>query len=266
MKPSPPPEEWALYASHRARLTDAIVRSAQCAAGRLCVLGAGSCNDLALDQLADTFSEIHLVDIDSNAVARAIARQSASVIARLARHAPLDLSGVTSRRMNKWKRFPPSPADLEACAVDGRNAILAQLPGPFDVVVSACILTQMCFTAGKLIGTSHPLLDPLRLCLTRIHLGTLVGLTAGGGASLFACDLASSSTYPLADLSPDRDLFAVMDDIVQKGASYRSAHPGLIQSILRQVAEPELLDPWLWTGTLGRTYFVYAMRLVQPGY
>ncbi len=28
-----------------------------------------------------------------------------------------------------------------------------------------------------------------------------------------------------------------------------------------RVEAPELLDPWLWTGPLGRLYFVYALRL-----
>ncbi len=42
--------------------------------GRLCLLGAGNANDVDLNALAARFGEIHLVDIDPDAVARAVAR------------------------------------------------------------------------------------------------------------------------------------------------------------------------------------------------
>src|SRR5450432_2426587 len=45
-------DDWALYADHRAHFTEAIVASASRAGGRLCVLGAGKCNDVDLERLA----------------------------------------------------------------------------------------------------------------------------------------------------------------------------------------------------------------------
>src|SRR5438445_9219394 len=133
-----PDDDWDLYAAHRAHVTDAIVKSASGAAGRLCILGAGRCNDVDLERLLLTFSEIHLVDIDKAALTHAVARQDPATRARLHLHAPLDLSGLTEKRLKKWQRSPPSLDDVEAVAVSTLESVAASLPGPFDVVVSAC--------------------------------------------------------------------------------------------------------------------------------
>src|ERR1700722_5910662 len=56
-------------------------------------------------------------------------------------------------------------------------------------------------------------------------------------------------------------------EVVASGAAYHSANPAVIRAILAQeplqarVEEAALLDPWLWSGRLGRTYLVYALRI-----
>jgi hypothetical protein len=85
-----------------------------------------------------------------------------------------------------------------------------------------------------------------------------------GGAALFVCDAASSNHYPLSELQPGCALGGVLSDIVKVGACYFAANPDIIRSFLRRAGEPELLDPWLWTGAFGRTYFVYAFRIWSP--
>ena len=262
-----PDDDWDLYAGHRAHMTDAIVKSATGAAGRLCILGAGRCNDVDLERLLLTFSEIHLVDIDKAALAHAFARQDLATRARLHLHAPLDLSGLTEKRLKKWQRSPPSLEDVEAVAVSTLESIAATLPGPFDVVASACVLTQMSFGLREMLGDQHPMLGPIRLSLMVTHLSTMFELTAVGGTPLFVSDLVSSNFYPLEELPPDRNLLDVMSDIVETGAYYYAANPNLIRELLRRdelfcdrVSEPELLDPWLWTGPFDRKYLVYAFR------
>jgi hypothetical protein len=268
-------EDWALYADHRAHLTEAIAASAnqaKPASGRLCVLGAGKCNDVDLVRLAETFVEIHLVDIDAGALGHAVARQTPEVRTRLRPHALVDLSGV-SKRLPKWKRRPPTVPQLEANADATLQSVVARLPGPFDVVVSACVLTQMAFAARDALGDAHPMLQFVRLSVTATHLNTMVALTAVGGTSLFVTDLVSSTVFPLDELpaqahAPGRlDLRGWMDRIVASGTAYHSANPSVVRGVLGGPAlapfidEPELLEPWLWTGGKGRTYFVYAMRI-----
>jgi hypothetical protein len=256
--------DWQLYAAHRAQLTAAIRASAPRAGGTLCVLGAGRCNDLDLEVLAEVFSEIHLVDLDGKALAGAVARQPAPVRARLRRHGDVDLSGLSTRRLARWKRVVPTPDELDAAAGAGLDATLARLGGPFDVVASTCVLTQMAFALRAALGERHPGLDAARLALMRTHLSTLVSLTAPGGAALFVTDMVSSTNYPLNELSPDRDLFEVMRDVVATGACYWAANPELVNGLLVEVGPSELLPPWLWTGPLARTYLVYALRLRVP--
>jgi len=258
-----PVNAWDLYAGHRARFTEMLLRSAT--GGTLCLLGAGHCNDVDLDRLAAQYSAIHLVDIDRAALIAAVSRQKPAVKALLHVHAPLDLSGF-EHRLKNWKRMAPTERDI-ASASSSAIASLAGLPGPFDLVASACVLTQMSFSARDALGDAHRMLGPLRIALVKTHLVTLVGLTAPGGTALLASDLTSSTSFPLADVRPEQNLFDVMGDIVEKGAFYHAANPNLIEGIIdadpvlqAMTGEPELLEPWLWKGAFDRTYFVYALR------
>jgi hypothetical protein len=255
-------DDWALYATHRARFTDALVETGQGRLGRLCILGAGPCNDIDLERLASAFSEIHLVDLAPSGLARAVARQPIEIRSRLFRHAPVDLSGLSTRRLAKWKRFAPAPSEVATAAQASLQSIVARLPGPFDVVASACVLTQMSFDLRATLGDRHPMIGPIRISLMEAHVNLLFGLMAAGGAALFVCDATSSNHYPLlSKLQPGCDLEGVLSDIVKVGACYFAANPDIIRSFLRRAGEPELLAPWLWTGAFGRTYFVYAFRL-----
>jgi hypothetical protein len=259
-------DDWALYAGHRAHMTQALLSCAGEGRGRLCLLGAGSCNDVDLERLAQTFSEIHLVDIDPAALARGVARQAPAVSAQLRLHSRVDLSGM-DKRLAKWKRRSPTVAQVEAVAASTLQSLVARLPGPFDVVASACVLTQMSFRVRDELGDMHPMLRPVRLSLVATHLNSLFALTAVGGTSLFVSDLVSSNLYPIGEMDPSGNLIDAMNEIVQSGTFYHAANPTLIRDILSAeglrslVGEPDLLDPWLWTGRLGRTYFVYALRM-----
>src|SRR5260370_10504814 len=173
-------DDWHLYAEHRAHVTDAIVKSAPGAGARLCLLGAGRCNDVDLEQLLLTFSEIHLVDLDKSVLAQAVARHDQAVRARLHVHAPVDLSGLTEKRLKKWQRRPPSLEEVEGTALSTIESIAASVEGPFDVVASTCVLTQMSFELRELLGDQPPMLGPIRLSLMVTHLTTLFELTAVG--------------------------------------------------------------------------------------
>ena len=96
-------DAWKRCAAHRRKI-HALISAAGCAEGsRLCVLGAGNCNDLDLRSLEREFAEIHLVDLDREAIAAGIARQQLAGSSQLVVNAPCDLSGDAigerSRRM-----------------------------------------------------------------------------------------------------------------------------------------------------------------------
>ena len=98
---------WQRYQGHRQQVTAAILALAPASGGRLCLLGAGNANDLDLEQLAGRFEEVHLVDIDAAALARASGRQTPAVRARLRSHAPVDVSGLY-QQLATWN-VAPSP-------------------------------------------------------------------------------------------------------------------------------------------------------------
>jgi hypothetical protein len=265
-----PGDDWALYADHRAHFSAALLGCAPNSGGRLCILGAGKCNDSDLERLSQVFSEIHLVDLEPSALATAMARQTPATRTRLRPHCPVDLSLLSAKRIGKWQRKPPTPAEIEAASASTLAALLTRLPGEFDVVASACVLTQMSFALRGALGEKHAMLAPIRLSLMALHLNTLVGLTRAGGTCLFTSDLVSSTAYPLDSLPPERDLRSVMADVTNTGTSYFAANPALIREILHRdvllgerAGEPEMLDPWLWTGPLQRTYLVYALRFAR---
>src|SRR4029077_10811702 len=82
---------WGSFAAHRKRVTGLL--QARSAASRLCVLGAGNCNDLDVRELLASHAEIHLVDLDADALSRGIARQNVDAHRSIHTHAPFDLSG-----------------------------------------------------------------------------------------------------------------------------------------------------------------------------
>jgi len=263
-------DDWTLYAEHRAHLTAVLLGSTSKVGGKLCLLGAGHCNDVDLERLAATFAEIHLVDIDSKALDEAKARQSPEVRSRLVTHGNVDLAGLTQKRLRSWRNRSPSSHDVEAAGIATLEWILERLPRPFDVVASTCVLTQLAFMLRDALGEHHKMLGAVRLSMVLTHLRCLVGLTGPGGASLFASDLASSNHFPLDQLPPGASLIDVMGQIIEKEAFYASANPNLILQLWEQddllqshTAEPDLLDPWLWTGPESRTYLVYAIRALR---
>ncbi len=259
--------DWDLYAAHREKFTRTVLSRASSTpggAGRLCVLGAGKCNDLDLSALSQAYRELHLVDLDPAALASAVSRQTPQVRQQLIPHAPVDLSVLSPKRATKWQRRSPTPVDLDAAAESTRQGLIARLPGPFDVVVSACVLTQLGFALTRSFRETHPMLSALRMSVVRTHLRTLVDLTAPNGTALFVSDLASSSHYPaLATLPDDAPLDDVLRDIVERRAFYLVARPDLISDLLGELSErePAALAPWLWTGPQQRTYLVYGFEV-----
>jgi hypothetical protein len=256
----------ARYESHRRHLTVALVDAAVTNPGRLCLLGSGNGNDVELATLAEHFAEIHLADLDRAAVDRAIGRQTSDVRRRLKPAAPIDLSGMLEA-LDTWARRSPTLGEIEQRTAAAHEAVAARLEGPFDVVASTCLLTQISWAADHLLGREHPMLNPVREALIAVHLRTLATLVAPGGTALVFSDVLSSRTYPLELLSDDDDLTAVLHRATDAGNFYPGANPSLLRRLPRRdpflsqhLDAGEWLPPWLWQGPLDRTYLVLAIR------
>src|SRR6185437_4823832 len=94
-------DQWEAFAEHRRCLTAVLARGPTVGRSRLCVLGAGNTNDLDLTALLTAHREVHLVDIDSQALALGVARQGVAKHPGLHLHGGVDVTamlGVLSDR------------------------------------------------------------------------------------------------------------------------------------------------------------------------
>ena len=261
----------ATFAEHRARLTREIAaRAPVSGGGRLCLLGAGNANDVDLDALAACFGEIHLVDIDPDAVARAVARLPPARRARMIPHVPVDASGLYDR-LEKWAVDPPKLEAFGEIVGTAVANVVAALPGPFDVVVSCGLLTQLQLVLLQVVGDTHPRFAELREAVNRAHVRALGALLGPDGVALLVTDLTNAEIHPpLIDVAADADLGKLMSDALAAGSVIYAAHPGLLSSEMRR--DPELkqafavrfpIGPWLWHNGPNQVLLVYALEIAR---
>ena len=259
---------FAEYEGHRERQTRLVTEGVpQGSGGRLCVLGAGNAYDLDLATLAEHFSEIHLVDIDDQALEGARARQRPEVAQKLVLHAPVDLGGMFAK-LEAWSRMEVTEEEMIAHPTRTAKAQAARL-GTFDVVVSACVITQMQLSVLTALGDTHRLFDAVRHTLTLTHLHTLFELTAPGGRALLVTDVLASQNYRYLDrLGPDTNFLQILADVVAAERVIYIARPGLFHLLFREdhaLARAATLSApiaaWLWQNGPDARFLVYAMEL-----
>jgi hypothetical protein len=259
---------WNDFTEHRTRVTELASAGAGGDAGSLALLGAGNCNDVDLPALAARFREIHLVDVDTEAVTAARERQPATVAAALTVHAPVDLSGALPR-LAGFRSKPPSPAQLAELPDSCTNNVLGALPRTFDTVVSACILSQIMHGCRLALGTA-PQLKPIANALTIGHLRALVRLTRPGGTALFITDVVSSETYPLDELWGERPPLELLDHLEQTDNLFSGVGPSYVRRLLARdpviaplIATPRIIEPWRWRLGPKITLLAYALVLAR---
>ena len=259
---------YSSFAEHRRRLTRvALEAAAPHEAPTLCVLGAGNCYDLDLNVLAQSYSAIHLVDIDATALERAFERQEKPTQQRLALHAPVDCSGLLDR-LERWSRFELTPAELLAHPENTAQTLREALLGPFHVVLSSCVLSQMQLSILEVLTDRHRLFEAIRLTLNLTHLRTLAELTRPTGCALFATDASSSELHQFPDLAPNANCRPFLSELVEQGRVFDFADPDQLATQLRD--DPVLrhafdefrpCDAWVWDNGPDTQFLVYASRL-----
>jgi hypothetical protein len=254
---------WDLYAEHRARLTR-LVAGGTSSGGQLLVLGAGNANDLELPTLARRFDEVHLADLDGAALRRAVRRQDDATRERVVVHPGRDLSGLLGW-LPSWGVRAPDVATLARAAALAGAHVAAQVPGPFDVVVSDCLLSQVAWTCFHALGDGQLLMNVLDVALAA-QLRALVALTRPGGRCVLATDVVSSETQPIDRLLAALDGEALLALFERRRALFSGTSPALARLMLaqdpalaRQVEDVSLAAPWLWRVSRQRTVLVYGL-------
>ncbi len=260
---------WQLYAPHRRIVTDLLLGDKASDHRRLCVLGAGNCNDLDLQRLAASFQEIHLVDLDPLAMNQAVASQGPFDDGQPVLHADVDLTGLI-QWLSQWT--PEAPPD--SAAVDEVTARLAErfqfaLDQPVDVAVSVCLLSQIIDSIALSIGAEHPRFLPLVVAVRAEHLRMAASLLRPGGQLVLITDFNSSASCPeLASIADDQ-----LPEFTARLINDRNFFTGLNPFVLHALFDTDpwlsahmeqahLSKPWRWTFPT-RTYVVCAIRAVK---
>jgi len=246
------------YAEHRAQQMALI---AGCKGDRIAVLGAGNCNDLDLTALASSFREVHLFDIDAQALTAAYERQSEPVRRACALHAG-DLTGVASL-IERWRDREPEPRDAVTAAW-AELAPLATEAGAFDAVLSTCLLSQVAINLRDFFGIVPALNTALMAAITG-HIVLAKTLTKAGGTLLVTSDCITNR-YPIHREAAARGAMGAIFHLSDEGAAFPGTDPRLVVDLLReaQFSPPELRRAWIWDLS-EQSYLVYGVATTHLG-
>jgi hypothetical protein len=246
-------DRWDLYRPHRDRVTDLLRPDRAAGPSRLCVLGAGNCNDLDLPGLLAAHAEVHLVDLDGDALAAGVARQGLQGHPAVRRHGGIDLTGMLDTVAGWSPGSAIRDADLAACVEAPARQVLPALPGPFDRVVSTCLLSQLINAVVRTAGEQHPRFLPALQAVRTGHLRLLAGLVAPGGTGVLVTDVVSSDSFAALPSIPEDQLPAALAGLVRAGNFFHGINPAVLDAFFRtdpvvapQVAGVRWSRPWLW--------------------
>jgi len=230
---------WRDFEGHRARVMDLLCREPT-SGGALCVLGAGNCNDLDLSQLTAFFADIHLMDLDGEAMHAGIVRQGLDPD-RFTLHGDVDLSGFIRL------------LDEQPSVDTWRNAIndlsLEELAGRFDVAASVCLLSQMGLTQASVFGADEVANLGLADALHDRHIALLGELLKTGGRAILVTDFMGSAGFPKLSLCDDTEFAAVVEEGLSRERFYKRTTPTILyESIASQpgVEDLQTEPPWRW--------------------
>ena len=143
-----------------------------------------------------------------------------------------------------------------------------QLAGPFDVVLSACMLSQMQLSVLDVLGERHRLFEAVRWTLNLTHFRTLAALTRPSGVGLFVTDVSSNQLYPLDDSAPDSDCVALVFELTKAQRLFDFADPNRLAALLdddpvlrRAFQRFPVSEAWLWSNGPEAKFLVYASEL-----
>ncbi len=257
---------WQHFAFHRDQVANLIAGNDCPRGGSLCVFGAGNCNDLDLSRILACFAEVHLVDIDSEAMLSGVAAQGVADHAAIRLHGNLDLTGICAL-VSQWR--PASPVDdqqINQVIEAVKCANTCPLEESFDVVASVCLLSQLIEPLVDTLGDQHPrFLELLRLVRFG-HLQQLVQSTRVGGTAILITDFVSSETAPEIASASQQELPSMLAQLIERRNFFHGMNPAVLMNSLcndpllsQHVGFAELLAPWVWDFGV-RHYAVAAIR------
>jgi hypothetical protein len=249
--------QWDWYAQHRAQVEKLIRPHAR--GRRICVLGAGNCNDLDLRWLTEAYREVRLTDIDRAALERAVERQG--VAGKVDIDAPVDLTGI-AEIATSWKGRPVADAEV-ARAIERVNGQSSMVNGGFDVVLSPCVLSQLLCGVRDVLIKDHPSWPALKSAIRARHLRNVLAMTRPGGRGVIVVDLSSTSAIPGLDQAREDQWPDLMRLAVRDRKCFVGLEPAELRAALGSdgVGELRVSEPWVWHLGWGKAFLCYALTV-----
>jgi hypothetical protein len=259
--------DWDHFAGHRRQVTDLLLQSPAPGA-RLCVLGAGNCNDLHLQALAASFRQVVLVDLDDASLAQGVASQRIEVGDGLICLGNVDVTGALAL-VAEWTPATSLSAEDFLSLSAGADVTGWQSNGGFDVVASTCLLSQLIGSLTHSLTDRHPQFVEAMKALRTGHLRTIAALLKSGGRAILISDVVSSDTCPELLTASNHDAHRIVTQAIQVGNFFTGLNPAVLQGVFK--TEPALVGlfenvavirPWLWSCGR-RVYAVYAVQATR---
>ena len=221
---------------------------------KVALLGAGNCNDLDLPWLLGRFGEVHLVDLDPDALEFGY-RSVEMFQERMRRHAPFDVAS------------PLMSGTVDEGIVEGSPAATDQC----DLVVSGNLLSQLVFTLNTLVRRGQvavPFLQAVQW-IRRGHFRTIAGMLRPGGRAVITIDFVSSDSAPrlLSDPVGSNDqasLNRMAIELLRSSNFFTGLNPAVVFDEVRRMGQLAIVDqapPWVWH--VGPRRYLVAGIVVQ---
>lgn len=257
---------WEFFREHRAHLTGII--SALCGEGvdRLAILGAGNCNDIELQALLERAAIIDLADLDAGAVRDGLAKQNLVGCRRIKPRVGIDVTGAA--HCFSWSKKTPTNDEIDSYEKELRSPPRFEIAGRCDVVISACLLSQLISALADMLGPGHARLVGLIKKLRDQHLRLIVSLLRKGGHGLLVSDFVSSDSCPALLEASDGALQSLALDALNERNFFTGTNPLVVWKRLHEIApkrldDVHLLRPWKWRISEKRAYLVYALKFTR---
>jgi hypothetical protein len=259
-------DRWDSFAEHRKKVSELLRPHVVTNQSRLCILGAGNCQDLDLPSLLAVHGEVHLVDLDADSLAWGVAQQGVVDHPGVHLWGGVDVTGMLDAIASWSPQTSISSEDLSACADGPVRRVSPSLPTSFDLVASTCLLSQLIRDIIASVGERHPQFLGLIQAIRAGHLRLLAHLLSPGGTAVLITDIVSSETFPALGSVPESSLGALMIQLVRDRNFFHGLNPAVLSSlatldpVLRtEVTLQESVPPWRWD--FGpRLYLVCAVK------
>jgi hypothetical protein len=220
---------------------------------RLLLLGAGNCNDIDLHGLSQKFAEIHLMDLDAEALTLGVTRQGFSADPRIVLHGGVDVTGIADICSTWNSPASPSPQELEVATDLAQAYTLTGMSECFDVVASVGLLSQLTEMVLQCLGTSHAKVMDFLAVMRLRHMGLLIECVRPGGRVILVTEIVSSSTCPQLSTTSAAELADLLRQLINNRNFFTGLNPVVLESLWRHspvlaphIEQVELSSPWLW--------------------